>query len=39
MEFHERYKEIIEEYKKGKDLENTMRSFEKLFEFIEELIV
>jgi type I restriction enzyme R subunit len=39
MEFYERYKEIIEEYNKGKDLEDTMRSFKKLFEFIQELTV
>jgi type I restriction enzyme R subunit len=37
MGFYERYKEIIEEYNKGKDLEDTMRSFKKLFEFVQEL--
>tara|TARA_R110002050_G_scaffold293373_2_gene449847 strand:- start:1462 stop:4662 length:3201 start_codon:yes stop_codon:yes gene_type:complete len=37
LDFYERYKEIIDEYNKGKDLENTQRAFEKLSEFIESL--
>jgi type I restriction enzyme R subunit len=39
MEFYERYKEIIEEYNKGKDLEDTMRSFKKLFDFVQDLTI
>lgn len=39
MEFYERYKEIIEEYNKGKDLEDTMRSFKKLFDFVKDLTI
>jgi type I restriction enzyme R subunit len=37
MEFFNRYKEIIEEYNKGKSLEDTVRSFNNLFTFIEDL--
>lgn len=37
MDFYNRYKEIIEEYNKGKDLEDTIKSFDKLFQFIQEL--
>jgi len=37
MEFYERYKEIVEDYNKGKDLEDTIKAFDKLYEFIEKL--
>lgn len=37
MEFYERYQKIIEEYNKGKSLEDTMRSFDKLNDFIKDL--
>ena len=37
MEFYKRYQEIISDYNKGKDLEDTVLAFEKLFEFIENL--
>lgn len=37
MEFYERYKEIVEDYNKGKDLEDTLKAFEKLYEFVEKL--
>jgi type I restriction enzyme R subunit len=37
MEFYNRYKEIIEEYNNGKNLEDTIRSFENLFTFIADL--
>ena len=37
MEFYERYKEIVEDYNKGKDLEDTIKVFEKLYEFVEKL--
>lgn len=37
MEFYNRYKEIIEEYNKGKDLEDTIKSFDKLFKFVQDL--
>ena len=39
MEFYNRYKEIIEEYNKGKDLDDTMKSFDKLFKFVQDLNV
>jgi type I restriction enzyme R subunit len=39
MEFYNRYKEIIEEYNRGKDLEDTMKSFDKLFKFVQDLNV
>jgi type I restriction enzyme R subunit len=34
MDFYKRYEEIIKEYNKGKDLDDTMKSFDKLFKFI-----
>jgi type I restriction enzyme R subunit len=37
MEFYERYKEIVEDYNKGKELEDTLKAFEKLYEFVEQL--
>ena len=37
MEFFKRYEEIIKEYNKGKDLDDTMKSFDKLFKFIQVL--
>lgn len=37
IEFYERYKEIIDEYNKGKSLEDTIRTFENLSEFIKDL--
>lgn len=37
MEFYERYKEIVDDYNKGKDLEDTLKAFEKLYEFVEKL--
>jgi len=37
IEFYERYKEIIEEYNRGKSLEDTFRAFEKLNDFIQDL--
>jgi type I restriction enzyme R subunit len=37
MEFYKRYEEIIKEYNKGKDLDDTMKSFDKLFKFVQEL--
>jgi type I restriction enzyme R subunit len=39
MEFYNRYKEIIEEYNNGKNLEDTVRSFNNLFSFIENLTI
>jgi type I restriction enzyme R subunit len=39
MEFYNRYKEIIEEYNRGKDLDDTMKSFDKLFKFVQDLNV
>lgn len=39
IEFYDRYKEIIEEYNQGKFLENTIRAFEKLTDFLETLSV
>ncbi len=39
LEFYDRYKEIIDEYNKGKSLENTMKAFEDLEEFIKDLDV
>ncbi len=39
LEFYERYKEIIAEYNAGKTLENTVRAFENLNEFIKDLTV
>jgi type I restriction enzyme R subunit len=39
LEFYERYKEIIAEYNAGKTLENTLKAFENLNEFIKDLTV
>ena len=37
LDFHTRYKEIIEEYNKGKSLEDTIQAFENLSDFIQDL--
>jgi type I restriction enzyme R subunit len=37
LEFYERYKEIIAEYNQGKTLENTVKAFENLNEFVKDL--
>ncbi|CAM4254853.1 type I restriction endonuclease subunit R [Zobellia nedashkovskayae] len=37
IEFYERYREIIEEYNKGKDLDDTIRTFDMLNDFIKDL--
>ncbi|MGM0945229.1 MAG: type I restriction endonuclease subunit R [Bacteroidota bacterium] len=37
LEFYERYKEIIDEYNNGKSLENTVRAFNKLTDFLASL--
>lgn len=37
LEFYDRYREIIQEYNKGKDLEDTVRAFERLNDFIHDL--
>jgi len=37
IDFYDRYKEIIEEYNKGKDLEDTIKTFDKLNDFIKDL--
>lgn len=37
LEFYEHYQEIIEEYNKGKSLEDTVKAFDSLNEFIQEL--
>ena len=37
LDFYERYKEIIEEYNKGKSLEDTVTAFDNLSHFINEL--
>lgn len=39
IEFYERYKKIIEEYNKGKTLEDTMKAFDDLSAFIKDLTV
>jgi len=39
LEFYDRYQEIVEEYNKGKSLEDTLKAFDTLSEFIEELSV
>lgn len=39
MEFYDRYKEIIEEYNKGKSLEDTVVAFNNLNDFIKDLTV
>lgn len=37
LTFYERYQEIIKEYNEGKSLENTVKAFENLSDFIEKL--
>ncbi|MCB9973742.1 MAG: type I restriction endonuclease subunit R [Rhodospirillales bacterium] len=37
LEFYDRYKKIIEEYNKGKDLQAVQKAFEELEQFMEEL--
>lgn len=37
IEFYDRYKEIIEEYNKGKSLEDTVKTFDNLNDFIKDL--
>lgn len=37
VEFYERYQEIIDEYNKGKSLENTVKVFDELNDFIKDL--
>ncbi|MBP1840524.1 type I restriction endonuclease subunit R [Formosa algae] len=37
IEFYERYKEIIDEYNKGKSLEDTVKTFDNLNSFIQDL--
>ncbi|WP_179348750.1 type I restriction endonuclease subunit R [Winogradskyella pacifica] len=37
IEFYERYKEIIKEYNKGKSLEDTVKTFDNLNDFIKDL--
>lgn len=37
LEFYDRYKEIIDEYNQGKTLEDTLRSFNNLKDFIQSL--
>ncbi|MCX6157148.1 MAG: type I restriction endonuclease subunit R [Ignavibacteriae bacterium] len=39
IEFYERYKKIIDEYNRGKTLEDTMKAFEGLSEFMKDLSV
>jgi type I restriction enzyme R subunit len=39
LEFYERYREIIDEYNAGKSLENTVKAFENLTEFIKNLTI
>lgn len=39
IEFYEKYKKIIEEYNKGKSIEDTIEAFKKLTDFIETLSV
>jgi type I restriction enzyme R subunit len=39
MEFYVRYKEIIEDYNNGKTLEDTVKSFDILFNFFKELSI
>ncbi len=39
MKFYERYKEIIDEYNKGKSLEDTMRAFDNLSNYIKDLTI
>ena len=37
LDFYNRYKEIIEDYNKGKDLEDTVKAFDSLNNFIQDL--
>ncbi|MEQ8551832.1 MAG: type I restriction endonuclease subunit R [Cyclobacteriaceae bacterium] len=37
LEFYDKYKEIIEEYNQGKDLQATQKAFDDLMDFIEKL--
>ena len=37
LEFYDRYKEIIDEYNRGKSYEDTIKAFERLNEFIRDL--
>lgn len=37
IKFYERYKEIIDEYNRGKSLEDTVKAFDRLNEFIQDL--
>ncbi|MRT91907.1 type I restriction endonuclease subunit R [Ancylomarina sp. 16SWW S1-10-2] len=39
IDFYERYKKIIEEYNRGKSLEDTLKAFDKLNEFIQDLSI
>ena len=39
LEFYDRYKEIIDEYNKGKSLEDTVKAFDNLNDFIKDLSV
>lgn len=39
LEFYERYKEIIADYNAGKSLENTVKAFDNLTNFIKELTI
>ncbi|MBW8050732.1 MAG: type I restriction endonuclease subunit R [Cytophagales bacterium] len=39
MKFYERYKEIIDEYNKGKSLEDTLKAFDNLNTYIHDLTV
>ncbi|WP_420572975.1 type I restriction endonuclease subunit R [Kordia sp.] len=39
IEFYERYKEIIEEYNRGKSLEDTLKTFDSLNDFIQDLTI
>ena len=39
LDFYERYKAIIAEYNKGKTLENTVKAFENLNDFIKDLTI
>jgi type I restriction enzyme R subunit len=39
IQFYERYKEIIDEYNRGKSLEDTIKTFDKLSGFIKDLSV
>jgi type I restriction enzyme, R subunit len=39
IEFYDRYRQIILEYNKGKDLEDTIRAFNNVSEYIKDLIL